>query len=163
MVFPNIPHWNMIFLFSSRKMILLLPENMILFFVRKINVLSQKNTWKYDIFFKCSEQMVFPKKIALEYNLSCTIREEDISFSRKYEIFSIEGKWKMIFVKKKYIEISCSLYIRKTWCFLFLQMWCYPYVKKAKMTLSRKVHLEMTFPASLKKIILILENMILEF
>ena len=82
----------MIFLFSSRKMILLLPENMILFFVRKINVLSQKNTWKYDIFFKCSEQMVFPKKIALEYNLSCTIREEDISFSRKYEIFSMEGK-----------------------------------------------------------------------
>ena len=163
MVFPNIPHRNMIFLFSSRKMILLLPENMILFFVRKMNVLSQKNTWKYDIFFKCSEQMVFPKKIFLEYNLSCTIREEDISFSRKYKIFSMEGKWKMIFVKKKYIEISCSLYIRKTWCFLFLQMWCYPYVKKAKMTLSRKVHLEMTFPASLKKIILILENMILEF
>ena len=24
--------------------------------------LSQKNTWKYDIFFKCSEKMVFPKK-----------------------------------------------------------------------------------------------------
>ena len=120
------------FFFSSRKMILLLPENMILFSVRKMNVLSQKNTWKYDIFLKCSEQMVFPKKIALEYNLSCTIREEDISFSRKYEIFSMEGKWKMIFVKKKYIEISCSLYIRKRWCFLFLQMWRYPCVKKKK-------------------------------
>ena len=25
--------------------------------------LSQKNTWKYDIFFKCSEKMVFPKKL----------------------------------------------------------------------------------------------------
>ena len=24
--------------------------------------LSQKNTWKYDIFFKCSEKMVFPNK-----------------------------------------------------------------------------------------------------
>ena len=24
--------------------------------------LSQKNTWKYDIFFKCSEKMVFSKK-----------------------------------------------------------------------------------------------------
>ena len=23
---------------------------------------SQKNTWKYDIFFKCSEKVVFPKK-----------------------------------------------------------------------------------------------------
>ena len=25
--------------------------------------LKKKNTWKYDIFFKCSEKMVFPKKL----------------------------------------------------------------------------------------------------
>ena len=47
--------------------------------------LPQKNTSKYDIFFKCSEKMVFPKKIALEHDLSsCIIWKDDISFSRKY-------------------------------------------------------------------------------
>ena len=60
-------HWNMIFPVSSRKMIFLSPENMILFFRRKmINDLSQKKKkkkkWKYDIFFKCYEKMIFLKK-----------------------------------------------------------------------------------------------------
>ena len=60
----------MIFLASSGKMILFFPKNKILFFKQKMkDDLSQKNTWKYDMFFKCSEKMVFPKKIALEYNL----------------------------------------------------------------------------------------------
>ena len=64
MIFPKKSHWNMIFLVSSGKMIFLFPENMILFFRRKMkDDLSQKNTWKYDIFFKCSEKMVFPKKL----------------------------------------------------------------------------------------------------
>ena len=39
----------------------------------------------------------------------------------------------------------------------------YHSVKKAKMIFSQKIHLQMTFPASLKKMILILENMILAF
>ena len=56
-------HWNMIFLKLLGKMILF-PGNIILFFRRKMkDDLSQKNTWKYDIFFKCSEKMVFPKKL----------------------------------------------------------------------------------------------------
>ena len=51
-----------------------LPENMILFFRRKIkDDASQKNTWIYDIFFKCPKKMIFPKKITLEYDLSCII------------------------------------------------------------------------------------------
>ena len=63
MVFPKKLHWNMIYLVLSGKMIFLFPKNMILFFRRKMkDDLSQKNTWKYDIFFKCSEKMVFPKK-----------------------------------------------------------------------------------------------------
>ena len=38
------------------------PENVIFFFRQKMkDVLSQKNTWKYDVFFKCSEKTVFPK------------------------------------------------------------------------------------------------------
>ena len=43
MVFPKILHLNMIFLVLSRKMIFLFPENMILFFRRRMkDDLSQK-------------------------------------------------------------------------------------------------------------------------
>ena len=61
-VLPKKSHWNMIFLVSSGKMIFLFPENMIFFIRRKMkDDLSQKNMRKYDILFKCSEKMVFPK------------------------------------------------------------------------------------------------------
>ena len=81
-IFPKKSHWNMIFLVSSGKIIFLFPENMVLFVRRKMkDNLSQKNTWKYDAFFKCSEKMVFPKKIALEYYLSYIMRKDGISFS----------------------------------------------------------------------------------
>ena len=84
-------------------MIFLFPENMILFYRRKLkDDLSQKkkkkkkkkkeNTWKYDILFKCSEKMVFPKKIALELDLYYIMRKDGISFSRKYDIFFTDGK-----------------------------------------------------------------------
>ena len=32
------------------------------------------------------EKMVFPKKIALEYDISCVIEKDDFSFSRKYDL-----------------------------------------------------------------------------
>ena len=76
----------------SAKLIFIFPENIILFFRRKMkDDLSQKNTWKYDIFFKCPEKMVFPKNIALEYDLSCIIWKYGI-FSGKYNIYSLDGK-----------------------------------------------------------------------
>ena len=82
----------MIFLVLSGKIIFLFPENMILLPERKMkDDLSQKNTWKCDdIFFRCSEKLVF-SKIALEYDLSCIIWKDGI-FSRKYDIFSLERK-----------------------------------------------------------------------
>ena len=42
--------------------------------------ISQKNTWKCDTFFKCSEKMVFPKKIVLEHDISCVIWKDGIFF-----------------------------------------------------------------------------------
>ena len=53
---------------------------------------KKKNTWKYDIFFKCSEKIVFPKKVAQEYDFSYIMRKDCISFSRKYDIFLTDGK-----------------------------------------------------------------------
>ena len=49
--------------------------------------LSQKNTWKYDISFKCPEKMVFPKKIAFEYDLSFIIWKDGIFFRKIYFFF----------------------------------------------------------------------------
>ena len=59
------------------------PENMILPLRQKMkDDLSQKNTRKYDIFFKCSEKMVFSKRIAVGHDLSCIIWK-DGTFSPK--------------------------------------------------------------------------------
>ena len=39
------------------------------------------------------------KKIALEHDLSCIIWKGGIFFTRKYDIFSLDGKWKISFLK----------------------------------------------------------------
>ena len=116
MVFPKKSHWTMIFFVLSWKMIFLLPEKMILSPRRKIkDDLSQKNkqkthTWEYDIFFRCSEKMVFSKK--LQWNMIFLVLPGKMGFfSRKFDIFSLGGKWKMIFAKK-HMEIWYFLYIR---------------------------------------------------
>ena len=80
----------MIFFILSGKTIFLFPENGILFFRQKmIGSLSQKNTWKYDIFFKCSENMVFPKN--LHWNMIFLVLREKVEFL-KYDTFSLGGK-----------------------------------------------------------------------
>ena len=108
--FPS--HWNMIFLVLSGKMIFLFPENVILFFRHKRkDDLSQKYTWKYDIFFKYSERMVFPRNSHLNTIFFVISGKMVFLFSRKYDIFSFGGKWKkMIFIKKR-VEIWYFLYI----------------------------------------------------
>ena len=40
------------------------------------------------------------KKVALKYDLFCIIWKDGIFFTRKYDTFSLDGKWKMIFLKK---------------------------------------------------------------
>ena len=94
----------MIFLVLLGKIMFLFPENMILYLRRNMkDDLSQKNTRKYDIFFKLSEKMVFPKRAAPAHDLSCIIWKDGI-FSRKHDIFSLGRKWEMTFLKK-YMEI----------------------------------------------------------
>ena len=117
----------------------------LVFFFPKIWSYSLVGKWKMIFLKKYMELWYFLqmfwknslfKKIVLEYDLSRIIRKHDISFSRKY-IFYIDGKWKMIFLKK-YMEIWCFLYIRKRQYFFFLQTWNYPSVKKAKRIFSPK-------------------------
>ena len=54
--------------------------------------LSQKNTQKYDIFIKCSENMVFSIRIVPGHDLFCTIWKDRIFFSLKHGIFSLDAK-----------------------------------------------------------------------
>ena len=102
------------------------------------------------------------KRIALEYDLSYIMRKDGISFSRKYDIFFMDKKWKMIFLKK-YMETWHFLYVGKDGISFSCKYETTLLSKKAKMTFSRKIHVKMTIPALLKKMIIILENMILAF
>ena len=61
---------------------------------------ARKNYCTIFSFFKRPEKMAFPKKIVLEFDRSCIIGKDYISFSRKYD-FTQDGKQKMIFLKKK--------------------------------------------------------------
>ena len=109
MVFPEKSHWNMIFLVLS---VFLFPNNMFLFFRHKRkDDLSQKNTWKYDIFFKCSEKMVFPKNSRLNMIFFVISGKMVFLFSRKYDIFSLGGKWKKMIFKKIRMGIWYLRYI----------------------------------------------------
>ena len=77
-------------------------------------------------------------------------------FSRKYDIFSLGGKWKqMIFIKKR-VEIWYFLYIRVGVTGMTLPSW----QKKQRWPCLEKIHLRVTSPASPKKMIFILENMV---
>ena len=123
MVFSKKLRWNMIFLVLSGKMIFLSPENMISPLRQKMkDDLSQKNTrnmifssnvlkrWSFKRSFQTSWKDGLFKKIALGHDLSWIIWKDGI-FSRKNDIFSLSGKWEIIFLKK-YMEILYFLCTR---------------------------------------------------
>ena len=66
-------------------------------------IFLKKNTWKYDNFFICPEKMVFLKKSHWN-TIFFVLSGKMVFFSGKYNIFFLDGKWKMIFLKK-YMEI----------------------------------------------------------
>ena len=93
----------------SGKMIFLFPENMILFFRRKMkDDLSQKIHGNMIFSSNAPKRLSFQKKSHLN-TIFLVYLERWGFFSRKY-IFSLDGKWKMIFLKK-YMEIWYFLYI----------------------------------------------------
>ena len=60
---------------------------MILFFRQKRkDDISQKNTCKYDIFFKCSGKMVFPGNLHLNMIFFVITGKMVFIFPRKYDI-----------------------------------------------------------------------------
>ena len=87
--------------------------------------LSQINTQKYDIFFKCSEKMVFSKRIAPGHDLSCTIWKGGIFFPKTWYFSWTENGGGMSFLKK------CT----KIWYFLFDMFQPSPPAKKKSRTI----------------------------
>ena len=104
---------------------------------------------KNHIFFLQMFCKDFFQKIALEYDPSCIIREYGIFFPKIWS-YSLDGKWKMIFLKK-YLEIWYFLYIWYRRYFFFLQIWYYLSVKKAKMIFSRKSALKDDISGKIEK------------
>ena len=128
MVFPKKLRWNMIFLVLLGKMTFLFPENMILYLRRKMkDDLSQKNTRKYDIFFKLAQKMVF-RTLFFMYYLErwYFFPEKMIYFPRaESERQSFSGNiW-------KYDIFFVHVRVLQTWCHA-------PLLKKLKIVLSRK-------------------------
>ena len=114
MVFPKKSHWNMILLALSGKMIFLLPENMILPLRRKMeDDLSQKKKIHGNMTFYSNvlKRWSFQKKLHWAMIYLVLIAWQDVFFTRKHDIFSLDEKWNMIFLKK-YMEIWYFLYIR---------------------------------------------------
>ena len=111
--------------------------------------LSQKNTLKYDIFCKCSEKIVFPKKLlVLSRNIVFLFPKNMILFSYR--------KWKIIFLKKRGIN---TFYIFGKDGIYFSYKYDIILLLKKQRSSSLNIHLKMTFSVSSNKMIFILENM----
>ena len=152
-MFPKKSRWNMIFLVLPGKMIFLLPENMFLFFRHKRkDDISKKNTWKYDIFFKCSEKMVFPKVWRLNMIFFVISGKIVFLFSWKYDIIFFKRKMKEDDLYQKRVEIWYFLYICVGITGVTLPSW------QKKQRCPKKINLRVTSPASPKKMIFILDS-----
>ena len=139
MIFPRKLHWNMIFLVLLGKMIFLFSKNMILFFRQIMKDDLSSNTWKYNIFFKSFQKRVFSKKF--HWNMIFLVLSDDKRWyfsPKKHDIFSLDRKWKMIFLKK-YMEIWYFLHIRT--CVINM-IPCPSAKKNQRWSFPKKMHLK---------------------
>ena len=123
-------------------------------------IFLKKNSWKYDIFFKCSEKVVFPKK--LHWNMMFLISWGKMAFIFPENMIFLRTENERLYFSKntwKY-DVFCMLVKMIFLCPTNMKL---PFCQKAKMIFSRKIHLKMTVSALLKKMIFILEKIILAF
>ena len=95
-------------------------------------IFLKKNTWKYDIFFKCPEKMVFPKKS--HWNMIfLVLSEKMVFFFQKIWYFFFGRKMKDDFSQEIHGNMIFSVYMYKYYKYdiTLLQ-------KNSKMIFSRK-------------------------
>ena len=81
-----------------------------------LNPRTDITAWKTIFSFpRRPEKMVFQKKIALEYGLSCIIGKD--FFFLKIWSYPLDGKWKMISLKKICTNMIFSSNVLKRWSF----------------------------------------------
>ena len=80
--------------------------------------------------------MVLPRKVALEYDLSCTIRKDSISFSRKYDL-TLKTEMKDHLFQKIHGNMIFSVYSVKM-VFFFPANMILPFCQKSKDNLFPK-------------------------
>ena len=120
MIFPKKSRWNIIFLLLSGKMTFLFPANVILTPGRKTkdDLSRQKNTWKYDIFFKCSEKMVFSKK--LRWNMIFLVLFGKMVFFPPENMivfpWAENQRWSFSRNTCKYDIFCINVQVLRTWC-----------------------------------------------
>ena len=93
-------------------------ENIILFFWRKMkDVLSQKYTWKYDIFFKCLWKDCLSKKSHWNMIFLVVLFGKMIFFPPEYMILFFRGKMKDDLSQKNTWKYDVSSNALKRWPF----------------------------------------------
>ena len=94
------------FLYYRERSCFFFSENIILHLGRKMkDDFSQKNRWKYDIFFKLSEKMVFSKRVAPEH--PCIIWKDGTFLPKKY-FFPRAGSERWLFSRNTWkYDIFC--------------------------------------------------------
>ena len=101
--------------------------------------------------------MVFPRNSHLNTIFFVISGKMIFLFSRKYDIFSLCRKWKrMIFIKETRRNMVFSVYMRSRYKHDIALL-----AKKQRYPCPEKIHLGVTSPASPKKMIFILENMVI--
>ena len=119
-----------------------------------------KDVWLHQkpySFSKCSENIVFSKQIASEYDLLCIIKKDDI-FCRKYDLI-LYTENETIFLKR-HMDIWYFLYTAKDGILQY-----YPFVKKKihkkyDDLLPKKNTPKDDISGIIKKVIFVLGNMV---
>ena len=95
---------------------------------------------------------IFSKKITLEFDLSCVIRQDDLNFFPKVWSYCLDGKWKIIFLKEMHGNIIFYVYLVKMVSLVSANV-ILPFCQKSKDDPLPKntLLLKTTFPVPLKR------------
>ena len=87
--------------------------------------LSQKNTRKYDIFFKLSEKMIFPKRGALALDLYCLIWKDGTFSPKTWYFFPGQKVRGGLSQEMQKVRGGLSQEIHGNITFFVYTYWCY--------------------------------------
>ena len=148
MVFPKKSHWNAIFLILWGKIYFIFPKIWSYTLDGKWKLIFLKKIHRYTIFFaNVLKRWPFQKNCTGIWSF-LYYQERWYFFFPKIWYYSVDGKWKKIFLKKKYMEICEIFCIFLKNGFLFPTNMILPFCQKTQKTMMfffRKIHLKMNF------------------